>query len=190
MTNYNVSAITFLRSLYDSSCSTEPEFDRLVFEYNKNLKASDDPDMVIEREHLTDAEIQHRKIRSTYTALRTGKQVENVTCLAIMHSKGGYIVFFRLTITRVDGKQTSASMNIGGENSDPYTSTDSLARLVEIDHSLFVPLRLCFNSSDDRARVGDLIREYLLPTKPIDTASLWERVVYRCNCAAALVCGS
>lgn len=95
MTNYNVSAITFLRSLYDSSCSTEPEFDRLVFEYNKNLKASDDPDMVVEREHLTDAEIQHRKIRSTYTALRTGKQVENVTCLAIMHSKGGATDIYR-----------------------------------------------------------------------------------------------
>lgn len=177
MTNYNVSAINFLRSLYDSSCSTEPDFDRCVFEYNKNLRASDDPDMIIEREHLTDAEIQHRKIRSAYKSRRTGKHIENVTCLAIMHSKGGYIVFFRLTITRVDGKQTSASMNIGGENSDPYSATDSLARLVEIDHSLFVPLRLCFNSSDDRARVGDLIREYLLPTKPIDTASLGARRV-------------
>lgn len=190
MTNYNVSAITFLHSLYASSCSTEQEFDRLVFEYNKNLKTSDDPDMVIERDYLVDAEIQHRKIRSTYTVRRTSRHVENVTCLAIVHSKGGHIVFFRLTITRVNGKQTSAAMNIGGENSDPYYTTYSLARIVEIDHRMFLPLRFCFNSSDDRARVGDLIREYLLPTKPIATASLWERVVYRLNSVAALVSGA
>lgn len=187
--NYNVSAGDFLQCLYDNTCDSQQAFDAAVFRFNHNL--INNPDQMQHALALCEGELQHRKIVSNRTD-RKGNKHHLTTCLAISHSIGGSVEYFCATEHLINGKHSSTTMRVGGRFSDPYTAIDAIVDQIEIAHPMILPLRFARNTKktkDDRGRVARLVREYLLPTKPLPTASWVERFRYYKQCACAMVRG-
>lgn len=186
MSNYNVMAEDFVQRLYETSTGLEPDFDREVFNYNHNLLTN--PAASEYGAHLENGVLQHRKIKSSLKR-RDGKVLDTTTCMAIAHSKGGSITYFMMVIETLDGSFRSSTMNVGGRFSDPYATLDDVVARIECNHHMLIPLRFVRKSADDTKRLAKLVREYILPTRPLPTATLSERLSYYMHSAIAMMRG-